>query len=107
MLEQRKKQRFELHLPYEIHRDGGMAPVRGYTANVSSAGVLFSSSTRFSIGDPIQYSLTLPRAEWGDADVRLHCTGTVLRVEPGRDEFVASIESYEFVRETVAASAAA
>lgn len=107
MLEQRQKQRFELHLPYEIHHDAERSPIRGYTSNVSSSGVLFSSSTRFSIGEKIQYSLTLPKADWGGAEVRLLCTGTVLRAEPERNEFAVSVESYEFVRETVAAASAA
>src|SRR5262245_11874933 len=107
MLEQRKKQRFGLHLPYEIHRDAGKGPIRGETCNVSSAGVLFSTSTRFPVGEKIRYSLTLPRAEWGDAEVRLLCTGTVIRVETEKDEFVASVDAYEFVREAVAAASAA
>jgi hypothetical protein len=68
--------------------------------------VLFACSTRFSIGEKIEYSLTLPRAEWGGADVRVRCSGTVTRADAVREEFVASVDSYEFVRE-IAASAAA
>jgi hypothetical protein len=106
MMEQRQKQRFELHLPYEIHNVPGKASIAGRVKNASSAGVLFACSTRFSMGEKIEYSLTLPRAEWGGADVRLRCKGTVTRIDADEAEFVASIDKYEFVRE-VAASAAA
>jgi hypothetical protein len=106
MMEQRKKQRFELHLPYEIQRVPGKAPATGRIRNASSSGVLFACSTRFSLGEKIEYSLTLPRAEWGGADVRVRCSGTVIRVDAEQEEFVASVDNYEFVRE-VAASAAA
>ena len=106
MLEQRLKLRFELHLPYEIYGVSGKVPLRGRIKNASSAGVLFACSTRFSIGEKIEYSLTLPRAEWGGADVCVRCSGTVQRTDASKEEFVASVDSYEFVRE-VAASAAA
>jgi hypothetical protein len=106
MMEQRKKHRFELHLPYEIQRVPGMAPATGRIKNASSAGVLFACSTRFSLGEKIEYSLTLPRAEWGGADVRVRCSGTVIRVETANEEFVASVDSYEFVRELAAIAAA-
>lgn len=105
-MEQRKKQRFELHLPYEIHRVPGKAPISGRIKNVSSTGVLFASSTSPLVGEKIEYSLTLPRAEWGGADVRVRCTGTVIRTDAREAEFVATVDKYEFVRE-VAASAAA
>lgn len=106
MMEQRQKQRFELHLPYEIQRVPGKPPATGRIKNASSAGVLFACSTRFSIGEKIEYSLIFPRAEWGGADVRVRCSGTVIRVDAVEEEFVASVDNYEFVRE-VAASAAA
>jgi hypothetical protein len=93
MLEQRLKLRFELHLPYEIYGVAGMAPLTGRIKNA-----------RFSMGEKIEYSLTLPRAEWGGADVRVRCSGTVIRADPG--EFVASVDSYEFVREAAASVAA-
>jgi hypothetical protein len=58
------------------------------------------------MGEKIEYSVTLPRAEWGGADVRIRCAGTVIRSDANDAELVASVEKYEFVRE-VAASAAA
>jgi len=106
MLEQRIKTRFELHLPYEIHRSAGGGPLLGRIKNASSSGVLFSCSTKVTMGEKIEYSLTLPRAEWGGAEVRIRCTGTVIRVDVAEDEFVASVDSYEFVREATASAAA-
>jgi hypothetical protein len=106
MMEQRKKQRFELHLPYEIQRVPGRTSITGRIKNASSAGVLFACSTRISLGEKIEYSLTLPRAEWGDADVYVRCSGTVIRVDPAEEEFVASVDQYEFVREQAASAAA-
>jgi hypothetical protein len=106
MMEQRKKHRFELHLPYEIQRVPGKAPATGRIRNASSSGVLFACSTRFTLGEKIEYSLTLPRAEWGGADVRVRCFGTVIRADSAKEEFVASVDSYEFFREAVASAAA-
>jgi hypothetical protein len=106
MLEQRTKQRFEVHLPYEIHRVADRSSITGRIKNASSAGVLFSCSTRFSLGEKIEYSLTLPRAEWGGADVRLRCSGTVIRTDAEEGEFVASVDTYEFVREAADSAAA-
>jgi len=106
MLEQRKKLRFELHLPYEIQRVPGKPSITGRIKNASSSGVLFASSTRVSIGEKIEYSLTLPRAEWGGADVRVRCSGTVIRADAKSEEFVATVDKYEFVREMAASAAA-
>lgn len=106
MMEQRIKLRFELHLPFEIQRSLGRPPITGRIKNASSAGVLFVSSTGITVGEKIEYSLTLPRAEWGGAEVRLRCRGTVIRKDEKTGEFAASVDAYEFVRE-VAASAAA
>ncbi len=104
MLEQRQKTRFGLHLPYEIHQTGGRGRISGLTKNVSADGVLFGMGAPVEIGEHIQYQLTLPSGSGAQAQVRVHCTGRVIRVDPG--ECAATIDSYELVR-TVAASAAA
>jgi hypothetical protein len=106
MLEQRIKQRFELHLPYEIYGSSGGSAIKGRIKNASSAGVLFACSTRIKVGEKIEYCLTLPKAEWGGAEVRVRCSGTVLRTDTHANEFVASVDQYEFVREAVASAAA-
>jgi hypothetical protein len=104
MLEQRQKTRFGLHLPYEIHPMGARNRITGLTKNVSAEGVLFNTSPLVEIGEQIRYQLTLPAGSRGMARVQVHCTGRVIRVDPG--ECAASIDSYEFVREMAASAAA-
>ncbi len=95
--EQRKNQRFELKLPFEIIRAGTTAKVMGETKNMSSSGVLFTSDTSVAIGEPIEYLITFPKPANSRSDVRLRCVGTVLR-EDSESKFAATLERYEFVR---------
>jgi hypothetical protein len=95
--EQRKNQRFELKLPFEIIRTGTNTKMVGETKNVSSSGVLFTSDTSVQIGEPIEYLITFPRPAGSKSEVRLRCVGTVLRQDP-ESKFAATLERYEFVR---------
>jgi hypothetical protein len=95
--EQRKNQRFDLKLPFEIIRTGTSAKTLGETKNVSSSGVLFTSDTSIGVGEPIEYFITFPRPAGSRSDVRLRCVGTVLREDP-ESKFAATLERYEFVR---------
>ena len=95
--EQRKNQRFELKLPFEIIRAGTTAKVMGETKNMSSSGVLFTSDTSVAIGEPIEYLITFPKPANSRSGVRLRCVGTVLR-EDSESKFAATLERYEFVR---------
>jgi len=94
--EQRKNQRFELKLPFEIIRTGTNKMV-GETKNVSSSGVLFTSDTSVEVGEPIEYLITFPKAANSRSEVRLRCVGTVLREDP-ESKFAATLERYEFIR---------
>jgi hypothetical protein len=98
MTEQRKHQRFELRLPFEVMRNGSPMSVRGETKNVSSAGVLFTAEGHLPLGESIEYLITLPRTPGMRKDVRLHCVGKVLR-EDSRSAFAATLERYEFLRD--------
>jgi hypothetical protein len=98
-MEQRKHQRFELRLPFEVVRNGPGSKLRGETRNVSSAGVLFTADTQLPLGESIEYLITLPRTPGARKDVRLRCVGKVLR-EDSQSAFAASLERYEFVRES-------
>src|ERR1044071_3050100 len=100
MIEQRKHQRFELRLPFEVVRNGSMLIVRGETKNVSSAGVLFTSESQLPLGESIEYLITLPRTPGARRDVRLRCVGKILR-EDAESAFAASLERYDFLREPV------
>jgi len=94
--EQRKNQRFDLKLPFEIIRTGNNK-MSGETKNVSSSGVLFTSEAGVEVGEPIEYMITFPKAAGSRAAVRLRCVGTVLREDPEL-KFAATLERYEFVR---------
>jgi PilZ domain-containing protein len=96
-MEQRKNQRFDLRLPFELV-GGPDALLRGETKNVSSCGVLFAADSPVVVGDPIEYLITLPKAKGARINVRLRCIGKVVRGDQG-SEFAATLERYEFVRE--------
>ena len=98
MIEQRKHQRFELRLPFEVVRNGSPMIVRGETKNLSSAGVLFTAERALPLGESIEYVITLPRSPGMRKDVRLRCVGKILR-EHAESAFAATLERYEFLRE--------
>jgi hypothetical protein len=96
--EQRKHQRFNLRLPFQIVGSGKSVKTTGETKNVSSAGVLFTSEAPVAIGDPIEYVITFPKAPGSRSEVRLRCVGKVLR-EDTESAFAATLERYEFQRQ--------
>jgi hypothetical protein len=67
--------------------------------NLSSAGVLFTSESELPLGESIEYLITLPRTPGTRKDVRLRCVGKVLR-EDARSAFAATLERYEFLRDS-------
>lgn len=97
MIEQRKNQRFELRLPFEIIRAGASPKPAGETRNVSSSGVLFTSAAPVEVGEAIEYYITFPKPPGSHSEVRLRCVGKVLRNDP-EDSFAATLERYEFLR---------
>ena len=64
---------------------------------MSSSGVLFSADTTVSVGDPIEYLITLPVTAPNTQGVRLRCMGKVIRHENDVTA-AATLERYEFVR---------
>jgi hypothetical protein len=85
-----------LRLPFELVRSGSQSLSRvGETRNLSSMGVLFAAEAHVTIGDPVEYLITLPTApETGR--VRIRCLGKVVRFD--NTEVAATLERYEFVR---------
>jgi hypothetical protein len=78
----------------------------GYTNNISSSGVLFTTEGEPDLGGPIEYVITLNRE--GPQTVNLRCIGKVLRADRVPSEtdrrqpafqIAATLERYEFVRE--------
>ena len=99
-MEQRKHQRFDLRLPFEILASGAKIKYKGETRNLSSCGVLFRSKTPVKIGASIEYLITLPKAPGTRSDVRLRCMGKVVRSEE-ESLFAATMDRYEFVRQRI------
>jgi hypothetical protein len=105
-MEQRRTRRFKLRLPLSITRAGSeRTTTAGYTRNISSNGVLFTTEKEPALACPIEYVIRLnsdgPRA------VNLRCLGKVIRAErlnggPGPGlayQVAATLERYEFIRE--------
>jgi hypothetical protein len=78
--------------------------VAGYTKNISSTGVLFTTGRVPDLGGPIEYLIVLNRE--CPQPVTLHCMGRVLRADrvgstPDDSvnfQIAATLERYEFVR---------
>jgi hypothetical protein len=90
-----------LRLPLCVIRTSGdRVDCIGETRNISSAGVLFSSSEPLSAG-PIEYTVTFP-SEPGQA-VAIHCFGNVVRAEPSPEgsafDIAATLQRFEFQRD--------
>lgn len=106
-MEQRRTRRFKLQLPLSITRSGAeRVALAGFTQNISSSGVLFTSEREPDLGGPIEYIITLNHD--GPQAVNLRCVGKVLRAErlgaSAEEEarafqVAATLERYEFVRE--------
>ncbi len=98
MTEQRKNQRFDLRLPFQIVGSGSNMTTSGETRNMSSSGVCFVAGARLPLGEPIEYMITFPKTPGSRSEVRLRCVGKVLR-EDAESAFAATLERYEFVRQ--------
>ena len=97
MIEQRRSRRFELKLPLELVRSGAIPLGKtGETRNMSSSGVLFSADAHITVGEPIEYLITLPMSQGNSPEVRLRCMGKVIRQTEGTA--AVTLERYEFVR---------
>ena len=105
-MEQRRTRRFQLQLPLSITRSGAERVVLpGFTNNISSSGVLFTTEREPDVGGPIEYVIALNLE--GPQAVSLRCMGKVLRTDRigtglGEDgtnfQIAATLERYEFVR---------
>ena len=106
-MEQRRTQRFRLQLPLALTRSGaGRVAFTGFTQNISSGGVLFTTGAEPDLGGSIEYVITLNHD--GPQAVNLRCMGKVVRTQrlapsTERDlpayQVAATLERYEFVRD--------
>jgi hypothetical protein len=97
--DQRKTQRFDLRLPFELVRSGATnLKLTGETRNLSSGGVLFTADADVQVGQPIEFLITLPTGSEQKA-VRLRCMGKVVRLDRAKSASVAAtVERFEFLR---------
>ncbi len=98
MAEQRKSRRFDLRLPVEVIR-AGTRPMNAacFTKNLSSCGVLMSTDAKLTIGESIEFVITLPPSIPGSQSVRVRCLGKVVRHEHAAS--ASTLERYEFLRD--------
>jgi len=102
VVEQRRSQRFELHLPLRVKRtSAGQVSHAALTRNMSSTGVLFASEAEVQIGGAIEYEVTIGNAEGVAVDLR--CVGKVVRLEKSSREapaylVAATLDRYQFIR---------
>jgi hypothetical protein len=105
-MEQRRTRRFQLELPLSITRTGAeRVTLSGFTKNISSSGVLFTTEREPDLGGPIEYVIALNHE--GPNSVSLRCMGKVLRSDrvrttavedPTNYQIAATLERYEFIR---------
>ncbi len=105
-MEQRRTRRFQLSLPLAVTRTGAeRVALAGFTKNISSCGVLFTSVAQPDPGGAIEYIIKLN--DNGPQPVSLRCIGKVIRSERmvnGHAEenlayqIAATLERYEFVK---------
>jgi hypothetical protein len=100
MDERRASRRFTMSLPVVIRPNGHGGELRGQTRDVSFRGLYFTTEGDCAPGSEIEFILTLPKEITLANDVKIHCFGHVVRVEPqqaGRG-VAAKIERYEFLQ---------
>ena len=96
--DQRRSKRFDLKLTMQLLRCGSKSmEAFAQTANVSSNGVLFHSDMKPSVGDPLEYVLTLTPELGPRKPVKIYCMGKVVRQDEDT-RTAATLERYEFLK---------
>lgn len=63
----------------------GLASITGETVNLSERGLYFRSVHNFSVGQPLEIYLTLPRELTGRSPEEVRCSATIVHVEKYAD----------------------
>jgi hypothetical protein len=104
-MEQRRTRRFKLQLPLSITRSGAeRVTLAGFTKDISSTGVLFTTEREPDLNGPIEYIITLNHD--GSQAVNLRCIGKIVRAQRSDGhrndllayQIAATLERYEFIR---------
>jgi hypothetical protein len=102
--EARTGKRFPLELPIKIHDEKASSDTKGFTGNLSAAGVYIRADASMEIGSPVEFEITLPPdVTGGQENVTIQCKGRVVRTDPTGSSadgkgVACVIDSYEFVR---------
>ncbi len=96
--------RFPLQLPVsmQVSRDVP-ATVRGETRDISARGVLIFTDVEIGVGARLEFDLILPWEVTLTTNLRVRCTGQVVRVQGsaalGKVGLGVAIDNYEFLSE--------
>src|ERR1700720_3369263 len=102
--EARTGKRFPLELPIKIHKEGTSGDAKGFTGDLSAAGVYIRADASLDVGSPVEFEITLPPdVTGGTENVKIQCKGRVVRTdESGKGDegrgVACVIDSYEFIR---------
>jgi hypothetical protein len=82
MLERRAKSRFSFRQPVliRIRGEAGWLEFQGITENASTFGVLLTAYSPIPVGSDVDLTVAMPH------DVRVSCSGRVIRVQPSAEE---------------------
>ena len=70
--------RFPMRLAMHLKTEDGM--IEASTRDISSNGLLFASARLPRIGSSIEFTMDMPsEVLGGDTDIRVHCTGRIVR----------------------------
>jgi hypothetical protein len=79
-VERRAGQRFPFLLPVFVRDLSSGVEARGFTQDISSRGVFFFTDAAFAEGAAIELTLNMPSEITLGDDMRVRCSGSVLRV---------------------------
>lgn len=97
--ERRAARRLPLHVPVFVTvTEGGIKDHAAVTRNVSASGVFLEMESPLPEGTEIEFTLTLPPEITHSGSIRVHCLGTVVRVEHGeRAGVAAAIDEFDLL----------
>jgi len=99
MQELRSSVRFPIKLPIAVKSEE--VEHSAQTSDISAGGVLFHLDAEMAVGSSITFNIVMPGSVLGTPnDVRVNCTGRVVRVseENGKKAVAAVIDEYKFER---------
>jgi hypothetical protein len=102
-LERRAAQRFDFHLPVNLHLTGTDREGSGFTQDLSARGAFLYTDFSVTVGDAIELTLVMPSEVTLAENMRVRCPGRVLRVCPAgsgaKCGVAVHLDGYEFLPE--------